>query len=110
VPRRKLCARILTHLPSLFTFVTEPAVPSTNNAAERSLRHLVVARKISGGARSLRGTATRMMLASAFGTWRAQGVNPFTAAIALLAAPQVSTVTPRLVILIWRQLDANVLR
>jgi len=43
-------------------------VPSTNNAAERSLRHLVVARKISGGARSPWGTATRMMLASAFGT------------------------------------------
>ena len=89
VPQRVLCVRILTHLESLFTFVTEPAVPPTNNAAERSLRHLVVARKISGGSRSPRGTATKLTLASLFGTWRLQGVNPFTAALDLLAAPQV---------------------
>ena len=29
----------------LFVFVAEPAVPSENNAAERSLRHLVTSRK-----------------------------------------------------------------
>jgi transposase len=89
VPQRKLCARILTHLASLFTFVTEPDVPPTNNAAERSLRHLVVARKISGGTRSTVGTATRMTLASLFGTWRALDRNPFTACHDLLASPQV---------------------
>lgn len=89
VPQRTLCARILKHLPELFTFVTEPGVPPTNNAAERSLRHLVVARKISGGTRSPQGTATRLALASLFGTWRAQGVNPYLAARELLASPQV---------------------
>ncbi len=67
-PQRKLCARIAKHLASLFVFVTEPAVPPTNNAADRSLRHLVIARKISGGTRSAQGTATRMTLASLFGT------------------------------------------
>ena len=36
----------------LFVFVAEPDVPSENNAAERSLRHLVTSRKISGGTRS----------------------------------------------------------
>jgi len=50
VPQTPLCARMLRHLESLFVFVTEPEVPATNNAAERSLRPLVVSRKISGGA------------------------------------------------------------
>ena len=48
----------------LFVFVEDPAVPPTNNAAERSLRHLVTARKISGGTRSPAGTATTMTLAT----------------------------------------------
>jgi hypothetical protein len=89
VPQRTLCTRILRHLASLFTFVTDPAVPATNKAAERSLRNLVVARKISGGTRSPQGTATRMTLASLFGTWRAQGINPYLASATLLASPQV---------------------
>lgn len=89
VPHRRLCARILRYLESLFTFVTEPDVPPTNNAAERSLRHLVIARKISGGTRSAAGTRTRMTLASLFGTWRTQGINPYDATLALLMSPQV---------------------
>lgn len=88
-PQTTLCRRILKHLESLFVFVTEPAVPATNNAAERSLRPLVVSRKISGGTRSPRGTATAMTLASLFGTWRAQGVNPYHACRDLLVSPQV---------------------
>src|SRR5262249_40455260 len=51
-PQRGLCERIVRHLSALFVFVEDPAVPATNNAAERSLRHLVIARKISGGTRS----------------------------------------------------------
>ncbi len=89
VPQTPLSARMLRHLESLFVFVTEPAVPATNNAAERSLRPLVVSRKISGGTRSVRGTATKMTLASVFGTWRVQGRNPFHACLDLLASPQV---------------------
>lgn len=84
-----LCQRILPHLASLFVFVTEPAVPATNNAAERSLRPLVVAREMSGGTRSARGTHTRLTLASVFGTWRAQGINPYDACRDLLASPQI---------------------
>jgi len=89
VPQRRLSARILKHLESLFVFVTEPDVPPTNNAAERSLRHLVIARKISGGTRSPVGTQTKMTLASLFGTWRVQGINPYEATVQLLACPQV---------------------
>ena len=70
-------------------FVTDPAVPPTNNAAERSLLPLVVSRKISGGTRSARGTRTKMTLASLFGTWRAQDRNPFDECRTLLSSPQL---------------------
>ena len=65
-----LCERIERFLPELFVFVADPRVPSDNNAAERSVRHLVVSRKISGGTRSEKGSETKSILASLFGTWR----------------------------------------
>ena len=85
----KLCRRIERHIKELFVFMAEPAVPSDNNAAERSLRHLVVSRKISGGTRSERGTDSKMTLASLFGTWRVQGLNPLTACRQLLRSTQL---------------------
>lgn len=88
-PQRGLCARITKHLAELFVFVEDPTVPSTNNAAERSLRHLVTSRKISGGTRSPAGSATRMTLATLFGTWRLQGLDPLAQCRALLAQSQV---------------------
>ena len=75
----KLCRRIERHIKELFVFVGEPAAPSDNNAAERSLRHLVVSRKVSGGTRSAHGTDSKMTLHSLFGSWRAQGLNPLAA-------------------------------
>ena len=83
----KLCRRIERHIKELFVFVAEPEAPADNNAAERSLRHLVVSRKISGGTRSEQGTESKMTLASLFGTWRAQGLNPLTACRQLLVSP-----------------------
>lgn len=88
-PQRVLCERIVRHLPELFVFVEDPAVPATNNAAERSLRHLVTTRKISGGTRSPAGTTTKMTLATLFGTWRMQGRDPLAECRALLAQSQV---------------------
>jgi transposase len=76
VPQAVLCRRIAKYLPELFTFVADPAVPSTNNAAERSIRPVVVQRKISGGTRSPAGTTTFTTLATLFGTWRARGLDP----------------------------------
>ena len=83
----KLCRRIERFIKELFVFVAEPLVPSDNNAAERSLRHLVTSRKISGGTRSEQGTSSKMALASLFGTWRARGLNPLTECRQLLASP-----------------------
>jgi hypothetical protein len=86
-PQARLCRRMTKHLDRLFTFVVDPAVPPTNNAAERSLRHLVVSRKISGGTRSAQGTQTKLTLASLFTTWRLRGLDPFLACRQMLASP-----------------------
>ena len=83
----KLCRRIEKHIKELFVFVADPDVPSGNNGAERSLRPLVVSRKISGGTRPEQGTGTKMALASLFGTWRTSGLNPFLQCRQFLASP-----------------------
>jgi transposase len=85
MPMQTLCKRVETFLPELFVFVAIPGVPAHNNLAERSVRPLVVARKISGGTRSPKGSETRMGLASLFGTWMAQRLNPFHQCLAALA-------------------------
>lgn len=85
-PMHTLCERVERFLPELFVFVAYPGVPSDNNLAERSVRPLVIARKISGGTRSPKGSSTRMGLASLFGTWMAQGLNPFQQCLALLTS------------------------
>ena len=93
----RLCRRIERFIKELFVFVADPAVPPDNNAAERSLRHLVTSRKISGGTRSDQGTSSKpvlslaegMALASLFGTWRARGLNPLLQCRQLLTSPQL---------------------
>jgi transposase len=75
-PEVTLAKRLRTHLPELFTFVRDPLVPPTNNAAERMLRPLVIARKVSGGTRSAAGSQTRMILTSVTTTARLQGQQP----------------------------------
>jgi len=78
------CERMERFLPEMFAFVAFPGVPAHNNVAERSVRPLVMTRKISGGSRRSNGSATRMGLASLFGTWMAQGLHPFHQCVALL--------------------------
>lgn len=85
-PQHTLCERVERFLPELFVFVAVPGVPSHNNLAERSVRPLVIARKISGGTRSPKGSQTRMGLASLFGTWMAQHLNPFSQCLIWLSA------------------------
>ena len=87
-PQAVLCARVERYQAELFTFVADPAVPPTNNAAERALRPLVVARKISGGTRSAQGSATRMVLHSLAATWALRGLDPVEEFLALLRAPR----------------------
>lgn len=83
-PCQTLAQRLLRHRGEFFEFVRVPGLAATNNEAERSLRPLVIARKISGGTRSLQGTQTRFALASLFQSWSAHGRNPFHACLAVL--------------------------
>jgi hypothetical protein len=87
-PQAVLCARIDRYQAELFTCVADPLVPPTNNAAERALRPLVIARKISGGTRSDLGTTTRMVLQSLVATWELRGLDPVAEFLALLRAPR----------------------
>jgi transposase len=89
-PCRALAKRILRHEAELFQFVLIEGLSPNNNLAERSIRPLVVIRKISGGSRSDKGTKTRMALASLFATWRSRGLNGFVECFKLInqqAAP-----------------------
>jgi transposase len=86
-PCHTLSKRLLLHLDGLFQFVRQPSVSADNNLAERSVRPVVVMRKVSGGSQSERGSRTRMTLASLFGTWRAMGLNPFNECLFLLSQP-----------------------
>jgi hypothetical protein len=83
-PARALCQRLLRHEGELFEFVRQAGVEATNNRAERAVRPLAVARKISGGTRSPPGSATRMSLQTLFTSWAAQGMDPLTACLAML--------------------------
>jgi transposase len=82
-----LAKRLLRHQEELFQFVLVPGVPASNNLAERSIRPLVIMRKISGGSRSEEGSKTRLTLASLLGTWAARQLNPLTACLAALQQP-----------------------
>src|SRR5579864_1847902 len=75
-PEAVLIKRCRRYVKELFTFVADPAVPPTNNAAEQILRPIVVARKISGGTRSAAGSHSRMVLASVAGTAHLRHQNP----------------------------------
>ena len=86
-PCHALAQRLLRHQGELFTFVRRDDVPADNNGAERGVRPVVVARKISGGTRSAQGSDTRMVLTSLCETWRAQGLNPLDEFRRLLQGP-----------------------
>jgi len=66
-----------------FTFLTDRAVPATNNGAERALRPSVIFRKVTNGFRSLWGAEVHALIRSAIGTGR---LNGFTAHQAIARA------------------------
>jgi hypothetical protein len=86
-PEVTLAKRIRRYLQELFTFVAVPGVPPTNNAAERGLRPLVVARKVSGGTRSAAGSTCRMVLASIAATARLRCLDPTEIFVGILTNP-----------------------
>ena len=59
----------------LFRFVLDPRIPSTNNAAERGLREIVVHRKIRGSIRSKNTMRWLGNLFSCVTTWQQRGID-----------------------------------
>ena len=88
-PCRVLAERMAKFASELLVFVEHPEVPPDNNRAERSLRAVVVARKVSGGTRSPKGSTTMSILRSLFGSWKLRGSDPLEACQRLVATPAI---------------------
>ncbi len=69
---------------SLFTFMTEPGVPPTNNGSEGDIRPSTIFRKVTNGFRSQRGAELCAAFRSALNTGRKQGLSAFQAIEATL--------------------------
>jgi transposase len=63
----------------MYHWARDPTIPAENNLAERELRPLVVARKVSFGSQSDRGAATRETLMTVLHTLRKRAPDPATA-------------------------------
>ena len=69
-------------LDRVWRFLKDPDIPPTNNAAERSLRTVVMARKVSQCSKNALGAQTYMRIKSTVETARLRGQDP----IAVLAS------------------------
>jgi len=92
IPRRNAANhRLAPHLEHeslwLFTFLRCPGLDATNNAAERAIRGLVIARKVWGGNRTWEGAHTQQILVSVLRTCWQQGKDACTGCVKLLRAP-----------------------
>src|ERR1041385_1290919 len=92
-PRRNAANRRLArHLEHerlwLFPFLPCPGLDATNNAAERAIRGMVIARKVWGGNRTWEGARTQQILVSVLRTCWQQGKDAFTRCVRLLRAPR----------------------
>ena len=77
-PRRtghNLLLRLETRKDDVLRFLTDPAVPFTNNEAERDGRMMKVRQKISGGFRSEQGARDFAVIRSLIATAKKQGWN-----------------------------------
>ena len=68
----KFGGKLRRAIPHLFTCIIHLFVEPTNNIAERSLRELIVFRKIIGGLRRECGARTLETIASMLATWKQQ--------------------------------------
>ena len=89
---------------AIMAMLAQPHLPLTNNAAERQLRHWVIARRTSYGTRTPTGSNGFAMLASVIDTCRRRGANIIdTLAKAVhaarlgLAAPAMPPIPPALI-------------
>jgi len=84
-PAHNLLIRFKTFKEATLRFLTDFAVPFTNNLAEQDLRMMKVKTKISGGFRTSQGAADFASLRSVISSAQKQGLNSFKA---LTLAPE----------------------
>lgn len=88
-PTNHRLARHLEHERlGLFTFLHCPGLEATNNAAERAIRGMVIARKVWGGNRTWEGARTQQILVSVLRTCWQQRKDAFPRCVRLLRAPR----------------------
>ena len=80
----KFAKSLCRNQENLFRFASNPEIESTNNRAERGLRHAVLIRKISNGSRSKNGAEITCKLLSVMETMKLQDQNPVTGMMNLL--------------------------
>jgi hypothetical protein len=74
---RALARELLNDWDTFWVVLDHPELPLTNNAAERALRHWVIARRISYGTRNRQGSRAFTLLASVIETCRQRGYSPW---------------------------------
>ena len=72
---RAIAREFLNDWAVIMRVLTDPLLPLTNNAAERQLRHWVIARRISYGTRTLVGSNSLALLASVIDTCRLRNAS-----------------------------------
>ena len=88
LPKRtghNLLLRLLHYKQDVLRFLHDPAVPFTNNDAERDLRMMKCKQKISGGFRSDNGATMFARIRGFISTVRKQGFNVLNAIIAMFS-------------------------
>lgn len=101
---RTLAKEFLNDWQAIFRVVRRPYLPLTNNEAERSLRHWVIARKINLGTQSPRGSRVFALLAGVLDTCRKRGacswrylgrvLQAARRGVALPPLPRLSSIAP----------------
>jgi transposase len=85
---RRLARHLIHEQPWIFSFLHCPGLDATNNAAERAIRGMVIARKVWGGNRTWEGAHTQEILVSVLRTCWQQGKDAFGRVVSLLRTPQ----------------------
>jgi transposase len=85
----KIKRRMMRIRAHLFVFVTNRAVPATNNVSERALRPSVIFRKITNGFRSIWGADLYAAIRSTLSTGRLHGLSTLQSIRRVLAGQTV---------------------
>ena len=93
---RTLARRLVKHGDAIFRFLFDPAVPPTNNAAERTVRTAVIDRRITQGSRSLMGRQWNARIWTVLDTCRKQSRSAWQFLQDALSAHYAQTPAPSL--------------